>query len=1735
MPPKSRRRRRAASPLVGSSAIERLEDRTLLSGTPPTVTMTGSALQYTENGAPVSIDGNLVVADAEDANFTGATVRISSGFAAGQDVLTFVNQNGISGSFDSLTGVLTLSGTSSKANYQAALRSITYNNTSENPGTQARTIQVQVSDGTGTGTGTRSLVVTRVNDLPVAANDSYTAQRGGTLQVTAGTVSTQSTQFISPVAMTGNTGEKPQSKVWEYGGTWWAVFSDSTSTKVWRLDGTVWTSVLDLSNRTSVNADVKVVGDVVHVLMRRSSATELRSIQYVSGGAGTYAFWSAQPNLVTLPSMDGLETVTMDVDSTGRMWVAYNRSDEVRVRYSDGPYTTWSSEIVLATGVSSDDISAIIAMPNGRIGVFWSNQSIERFGFRTHVDGADPNTWTATELPAASSALNIGDGFADDHMNLAVKADGTLYVAAKTGYNSGSAPRMILLVRRPNGTWDNTPYDIDSDRQGTRPIVQLSEIDGRFLYFYRNTDSNGPIVYHEITDNGTSVTIGPEIVLLDGAGVINASGINNASSSKNNFDDDLVVIASASGQLVSARLLYRYGVLANDYDVDGNTLTAVLVSGPSNGTLTLNANGTFTYTHNGGSSNSDSFTYRANDGLGNSNLATVSITIVGGPNTPPTGVADSYTLAEGGTLVANDANGTIPGTNNNGVLVNDTDPENNPLTAVLVSGPTHGTLTLNPNGTFTYTHNGSENFSDSFTYRPHDGTALGNLTTVTFTITPVNDPPVAVNDSYTVTRGGTLNANDATGSTGTTNDDSVLRNDTDAENNPLTALLVAGPSNGTLTLNANGTFTYTHNGGSSTSDSFTYRANDGSANSNIATVNITIQPAGGTQFTVSLQNGVNGYNGMVDTYLKDSSSNKNYGNDDELVAHGNPDRSALMQWDVSSIPQGSVVQSASITLFVTNTTRDEFELYEVLRTWFELDASWNEAAPGQSWGLAGAQQIGTDRANTVLGTFTSPNGGLTTLTLNAAGIALVQSWINSPSTNRGVIMQDYDNGTSDGVGFSSSEATTVANRPKLTITYTTGGGPVNSPPVANNDSYTVNQGGTLTTTDTTGATGTTNDDSVLRNDTDADNNPLTASLVTGPSNGTLTLNANGTFTYTHNGGATTADSFTYRANDGQANSNIATVNITITLTPNNPPTGVPESYTLAEGGTLIANDANGTVGGPNDNGVLANDTDPENNALTAVLVSGPTHGTLTLNPNGTFTYTHNGSENFSDSFTYRPHDGTQQGNLTTVTFTITPVNDPPVAVNDSYTVANGGTLTTTDTTGATGTTNDDSVLRNDTDAENNPLTALLVAGPSNGTLTLNANGTFTYTHNGGSSTSDSFTYRANDGSANSNIATVNITIQPAGGTQFTVSLQNGVNGYNGMVDTYFKDSSVTKNYGDDVELVAHGNSDRTALMQWDVSSIPQGSVVQSATIMLFVTNTTSSEYELYEILRTWSEMESTWNQAANGQNWGQAGAQQIGTDRANTVLGTFTSPNGGLTTLTLNAAGIALVQSWINNPSTNRGVIMQDYDNGTSDGVGFSSSEATTVANRPKLTITYLTPGALLNAESLAAAGNEPVSTLTANDLAAQVAEAERRWLEAVPAGARELVKERLSTLKFTVVDLPGTLLGQWSGNTIQIDLNAAGWGWFIDATPGDDAEFDGLLRALDGSEAANRIDLLSVVLHEMGHALGLGHDDASGIMNDTLGLGEREVPEAADLTALDRFFSIMHADAPSLLPTLFG
>jgi hypothetical protein len=171
-------------------------------------------------------------------------------------------------------------------------------------------------------------------------------------------------------------------------------------------------------------------------------------------------------------------------------------------------------------------------MPNGTTGVFWSNQKTKRFGFRVHQDGAAPTLWSADESPASQSALSVGKGLADDHVHVAAASDGTLYAAVKTSYDKSGYPKIALLVRRPNGTWDNL-YAVSNG--GTRPIVVLNEAAGKLIVAYTSKEGGGDILYRESPLG--NIAFGSQKVLISGA-------VNDVTSAKHTISNSIVFLAA---------------------------------------------------------------------------------------------------------------------------------------------------------------------------------------------------------------------------------------------------------------------------------------------------------------------------------------------------------------------------------------------------------------------------------------------------------------------------------------------------------------------------------------------------------------------------------------------------------------------------------------------------------------------------------------------------------------------------------------------------------------------------------------------------------------------------------------------------------------------------------------------------------------------------------------------------------------------------------------------------------------------------------------------------------------------------------------------------------------------------------------------------------------------------------------------------------------------------------------
>jgi len=286
---------------------------------------------------------------------------------------------------------------------------------------------------------------------------------------------------------------------------------------------------------------------------------------------------------------------------------------------------------------------------------------------------------------------------------------------------------------------------------------------------------------------------------------------------------------------------------------------------------------------------------------------------------------------------------------------------------------------------------------------------------------------------------------------------------------------------------------------------------------------------------------------------------------------------------------------------------------------------------------------------------------------------------------------------------------------------------VNEPPATQPDAATVNEGESV-------------DINVLGNDSIAFDglDPTSVTIVTAPSNGTAIVLNSGVIRYTHSGTETRVDSlfYTVRGNNGLTST---ATRVDITITPiNDGPNAVNDQADVLEGGTVNIP-------------VLANDSDPDNaiDAASVVIVNTPTHGVATLGVGGVIQYTHDGSESTIDSFTYRVSDVSgKPSNLATVSVFITPVNDPPVAIDDVASIPSNIAAIV-------------DLAANDFDVDDGlDLSSIVIESqPAQGTLTVLTDGTVSYVHNGSEITSDLFTYRIRDKSGQlSNQATVSLTI-----------------------------------------------------------------------------------------------------------------------------------------------------------------------------------------------------------------------------------------------------------------------------------------------------------------------------------------------------------------------------------------
>jgi hypothetical protein len=743
-------------------------------------------------------------------------------------------------------------------------------------------------------------------------------------------------------------------------------------------------------------------------------------------------------------------------------------------------------------------------------------------------------------------------------------------------------------------------------------------------------------------------------------------------------------------------------------DPDGDRLAVVLplVSNPAHGELSITADGALRYRPAPDFAGTDRFSYLATDGVAASNEATVRITVTPA-NRPPVAADDQYQALAGQTLVVGqpDNAGTIElvaagsvwrylddgsdqGTAWRGPNFDDSAWASGPAQFGYGDGDEATVVSFGPNANMKYT---TTYFRRKFTIPdPSEITSmLLNVVRDDGVVVYINGVEVArsglpagnisYNTPANMTAGGasettrvpfnvtatqlaalnlvagenTIAAEihqDANGSSSDISFDlqlagmifvvpppaGVLANDSDADGDSLSAELVTPPSHGTLQFAANGSFTYTPAADFTGQDNFTYRASDGAAVSDVATVIIEV---------------------------RDPQEN----------------RAPVANPDAYSTPAGQVLRVGGPS--DPNTTR---ALIARGATWRYLDngtdqgTAWRQLDySDQSW-ATGPAELGYgdgDEATVVSFGPDAVNKYITTYFRR-------HLQIDDPSTLSGVQLGIvFDDGI---VVYVNGQEAVRRNLPAGDIQFNMLASAAIEDtfifePVAI-DASLLRSGDNVVAVEIHQNHTTSSDISfdlelvamsseqlpagVLANDTDADGDALTAILVSPPQQGTLQLASDGSFVYSPSAGFVGEDSFTYRATDGLAASNVAAVTITVGEPPaNSPPIAVNDNYTVDQGQVLVVGGADvGTAG------VLNNDSDADDDPLTAVLVNPPQHGTLEFRPNGSFTYDNDNDFVGVDTFTYQADDGAARSNTATVTIEIRPIAPPVLEIFVSTTV-----------------------------------------------------------------------------------------------------------------------------------------------------------------------------------------------------------------------------------------------------------------------------------------------------------------------------------------------------------------------------------------------------------------------------------------------------------------------------------
>ncbi|MFN9539525.1 MAG: cadherin domain-containing protein [Planctomycetota bacterium] len=750
--------------------------------------MEGTAISYTENAPAVALTNALTLTDANNGTMTSATVAIVRNLTAG-DTLSFTNQNGISGSYNPSNGVLTLSGTASAANYQAALRSVQFSSTSEDPtagGTaNTRSIAFLVNDGTlDSNPVRRDITLTVLNDAPLAFADSATAvEAGGVGNSTAGTnpagnvltndtdVDTGDTKTVSGVA---------------------AGVVGSASTNVG-------------ANVTGAYGTINIAADGSYTYTVDNSNAAVQALRTPANSL-TDTFTYTMRDAAGLTSTAQI-TITIQgandapQDITGTLSIAEsaaNGSTVGVITHSDSDSTDGASYSLL------DDAG----------GRFTINSST---GVVTVANSSGLNYEAATSHNITVRVTDTAGATFDKVMTVSLSDADEFDVSAITDSNpSGNSVEENAAIGSTIGL---TVFAADQDATQSQVTYQLlNSAGGRFAI---NSSTGvvtvaGPLDYEVATIH----TLLVRATSQDGSTTEQSFMVSVLP-----LNDNVPVLVSPSTYHTGEHRRDIGMVQGTDADLPGQSLSYAISGGadaarfnldPVSGQLQFASLQDFEMPADADADGVYEVRIRVSDGqVWSEQLVQVTVT---DENDLPDAANDYWTLDED-TLIEQS------------VIANDGDQDSDSLVVRLLEGPVNAaSFTLYPDGTFRYLPAADWFGTDSFRYQLSDGRGGTTEGVVTLQVQPVNDAPISLEKLFSVFQGSTLTT--VTG---------VLTSDIDKDNDPLIAILVSPPTRGLISFRRDGTFVYEPEIGFIGVDRFTYVASDGVTSGQPTTVEVKVE------------------------------------------------------------------------------------------------------------------------------------------------------------------------------------------------------------------------------------------------------------------------------------------------------------------------------------------------------------------------------------------------------------------------------------------------------------------------------------------------------------------------------------------------------------------------------------------------------------------------------------------------------------------------------------------------------------------------------------------------------------------------------------------------------------------------------------------------------------------------------------------------------------------------------